>query len=1423
MPTKGETCYSYTKSTKNCGTDGVMEVYKLNERYESKNDGVNYNYKKFNYLYEETGEYDGYPNYSSDTAIPNTYIIKTQVVDGLNNSEIYTYNKKLLPINIIQEGTNHKNETINEYDATTNLLLKTVNKRYNKVTGAFVKNVEDYEYDTSGYRDMIGYWDSHTPRDNNDMITNNAYKIKYEYEPTYHYIVKKSYLGTGSKTMIESYIPTSDSKAIEWIKIYENAGLVSQTWYNYDTYGNIIEERRYLNNNSTPTSTYYSYSDNNSERNGKFNGAYLTRKWNNNVKSIDEVENNSSGITVEETFKYDWFGNIIEIKDGNGNKTEYEFDKLGRVIKETHQDGTYKTWQYIANSSENSVVSSDENRNSIKTIYDKFGNVMYKVDVSSGQYLTQYTYDSQMRLKTESNQNTSPSYSIITYNYDSAGRLLEKITKDQQDNIIAKENYTYEDAVDGGDGILYNKVSKTILGDTYSPSITLVEYKDNLNQVVKSGAVHNGREYLSTFKYDLLGNKIEEKSARAYDENWSQSYTTKYEYTYQGKVSKQYNIIGDFISNTYDKLGRLEKVTDIKGNKAAEPYSTTYEYDNLGRVIKETIPFDKSSSTIINSIKKNYYDRNGNKIKEKVLSNKPGEPESYNTTSYEYNDRNMLTTVITYDNGEAENYTQYYYDAVGNKVRMYTGLSAPLIITGLDNVTPTSDSEYSVTKYEYDRFGRLKKITDPMNMEENYSYDLNGNLLQKIDKNGSTITMAYDGMGRLLTKTVVNNENPSLNASYSYTYTLTGNKKTMSGGGTNTTYYYDDLGRLIKEVVSDGSQKEYAYDAANNRISLKISQNGVVKTNTIYTYDNLNRLSTVLENGVLTATYTYDENGNRKTLSCSNGNLTKYNYNLANKLLTLSNENGNTVFAGYTYTYYLNGNQATKTDNTDKTTTYIYDGLGRITSESTSGEAEITYTYDDNNNRKTMTVDGIVTSYEYDKNNRLLTETKNTSEQTTGITRYCYNNNGNTLYKALETISSTSEATSTLEATVSDEAGEVTINEYDGFNQLVKTETGNMTAEYAYNADGLRTSKTVNGVKTNHIWDGDQIALETDDSGNVTNKYVRGINLLYSENATGTKQYYLFNGHGDVVQLTGADGILTKRYDYDAFGNEKNPDASDTNVFRYCGEYFDKETGTIYLRARYYDPEIGRFITEDSYLGKDNDPLSLNLYTYCHNDGVNYIDPSGHAFILSNLYEANLNKDIESCNQKIKNLQQYLRTIDTSHPAYYSVTNSLNSAISERAQLLKRMEGLNEVRESSANIVFSVTLGGIAKNDLAKVGSFIVKKNVGEALSGGKIEHVLKNHTYGRMKDTVNKMMEKGLIDSATKLLNDKSFFNPGWSEQKVATASNKVYNKAVSQGITNGSYTAKVYGENVTVYIENGVFRTAYGNYKLTLSDFGF
>lgn len=592
--------------------------------------------------------------------------------------------------------------------------------------------------------------------------------------------------------------------------------------------------------------------------------------------------------------------------------------------------------------------------------------------------------------------------------------------------------------------------------------------------------------------------------------------------------------------------------------------------------------------------------------------------------------------MTTYKNESTlENYTNFWYDSVGNKVRMYTGLSTPLIINGLDNLAQGTDIYYSITKYSYDSFNRLQIMTDPLNKQEVYNYDLNNNLTNKIDRNGNSTVMTYDGLNRLLTSTVTTDDG-SGNSTLSYRYTLTGNKlsisKSENGVATSSNYLYDDLGRLIKETEGTTITKEYDYDATNNRKSFVLKQNNNTKTNTSYIYDKLNRLKTVSEDGVLNVTYNYDDNGNRANLSYNaNGNSTYYEYNLANKLNKLTNKKSTTTVSEYSYTYYLDGNQASKKDQTGKVTNYTYDGLGRLTSESPTGEAAVSYTYDDSNNRNKMTLTGVSsTSYKYDLNNRLQNEIK-TIGSINETTIYMYDNNGNEIYKTVETTKPINAADmETIGLYVSGQNGtdnSTNISRYNGFNQLISTTLGDKTIAYAYNAEGLRTSKTVNNVTTSHIWDGQEIALELNGSGAVTNKYVRGINLIYSEDGAGVnRRYYVYNGHGDVVQLTDTTGSAIKTYDYDAFGNEKNPDPNDTNVFRYCGEYFDKETGTIYLRARYYDPSIGRFITEDSDEGKINDPLSLNLYTYCRDNPIMYSDFDGHS-----PHQLNQQEDIGGC------------------------------------------------------------------------------------------------------------------------------------------------------------------------------------------------
>ena len=198
-------------------------------------------------------------------------------------------------------------------------------------------------------------------------------------------------------------------------------------------------------------------------------------------------------------------------------------------------------------------------------------------------------------------------------------------------------------------------------------------------------------------------------------------------------------------------------------------------------------------------------------------------------------------------------------------------------------------------------------------------------------------------------------------------------------------------------------------------------------------------------------------------------------------------------------------------------------------------------------------------------------------------------------------------------------------NTYNNLNQLVSSITAGVTSSYTYNVDGIRTSKTVGTTTTDYLLDGGNVVGEVQ-NGEITATYLRGANLLSTDNGTSTS-YYLFNAHGDVTGLTNGAQTVTKAYDYDAFGNEKNPSSTDENPFRYCAEYFDKETGTYYLRARYYDPAIGRFTQQDTHWNTANmiygdanstgNPSlysimqSSNLYAYCINNPIIHLDSTG--------------------------------------------------------------------------------------------------------------------------------------------------------------------------------------------------------------------
>src|SRR5699024_3993879 len=177
-------------------------------------------------------------------------------------------------------------------------------------------------------------------------------------------------------------------------------------------------------------------------------------------------------------------------------------------------------------------------------------------------------------------------------------------------------------------------------------------------------------------------------------------------------------------------------------------------------------------------------------------------------------------------------------------------------------------------------------------------------------------------------------------------------------------------------------------------------------------------------------------------------------------------------------------------------------------------------------------------------------------------------------------------------------------------------------AQYGYDPNGLRHSKEkvgggAPGVVT-HLWDGQEIAAELSGSGTVSAVYSRGNGELICQQIGENRSYYLHNAHGDVTERIDENGTLLKRHRYDSFGNILNPAALgdpgepiyvDQNPFGYCGEYLDRETQEIYLRARYYDSATGRFNCEDperiqtrkiDYTSEKEviDGLALNPYVY---------------------------------------------------------------------------------------------------------------------------------------------------------------------------------------------------------------------------------
>ena len=1158
----------------------------------------------------ETYEYDGNGRLCK---ITNCYDEMTdQIVYNENGSvnwltnasglkQVYTYDK-------VQKQTGLK-----EYDGDT--LIKTFTYDYDEKYAVKTNTVETdgqtYDVDKITYN-MIDDENKYDEMSESVDIMGNT--TKYDRDANGNVI--KTTNADGTYTLANyndknSVIAEVDESGNATIKAYDSNGTrllkeatslhpLSQTDINTVTADNFDPVKYLAANEASYAITSHEY----------YADSYVS-----GIAGLIRATTDPEGNVTEYDYYKDGYGKGLvkskTLKDGNTvvNTVSYEYNAQLQVSKETTSfdisKNLYSVKEYEYDKFNNVTVTRDYGMGSTPATtiaeYDLLSRKTaeyapnYSADKSHGS-LTIYYPDGNKKSETDAEGN------VTSYVYDAYGQVIKKTNPDGTMNLTAydglqREKATYFLGSENGTKQILTKTSYEFAGynfDIYSALDTSASHSCKGLKTTKTTYITENKQVISETLTDIKEHTIYEKT--------------------NGETKR---------TSAYYANGQLARQTDALGNL------TKYEYGYLNKVTKTYTPFNTKSNGSVNySVTENQYDKNGNvTLAKQTVQKQDSDTVKYSVTENQYNAQGLLTQVTLSDgtsNGE-KNITKYFYNNAGIQTKMYTGLNS------------TNDSDYMTTNYEYDAWGHLVRTTDSTGYNSGATtYDLNGNALTVTDANGNVITNTYDALNRVLTANTICSDT-SKNVSKSYVYDNMGRVRSKTANGVQTSYQYDIFGRVYQEL-SPKSFKGYFYEGVSQYAKEQLVgiNHQTIYSSTQYEYDAEMRIAQVKESGNLTTTYTYDANGNKVSETLANGVVSTYSYNGCNKVTKLVTKSGNSDISSYEYSYYLDGSDACKVRNengTIETTSYDYDGLKRLTKEFISnGKTADTYSYeyDDYGNRSKMVANGseeYETVYDYTVNGKYtallqkeiktVEETSNTTisdglaisptdlitstaaDAKTEETAYSYDANGNQITKTAE--------------------GKTETNTYDGLNQLIGFTDGETTASYKYNADGLRTSKTVDGKTINHIWDGNkQIVVDMDDSDWYSAEvYVRGTNLLakFSKQSGNVKtdyQYYTQNAHGDVVNLTDSTGAITKSYKYDAFGVEQNVDDADNNAFRYCGEYYDSESGTIYLRARYYDPTIGRFISRDSVTGENTDPLSLNLYTYCHNNPIIGTDPSGH-------------------------------------------------------------------------------------------------------------------------------------------------------------------------------------------------------------------
>ena len=824
-----------------------------------------------------------------------------------------------------------------------------------------------------------------------------------------------------------------------------------------------------------------------------------------------------------------------------------------------------------------------------------------------GGKVTSYAYDSSRQLTTL----TDPRGEQLTNVYDSSHRVTQQTDARGHSSTFAySPNETQFTDQAGhvtdykfGTGVL---TSRTEGYGTSSAATTSYGYDADLNPV--SVTDPNGHTW--QYGYDAAGNRTSTTDPLGHKTTWTYNghhdvtstttpagiattiaYDAHFEPTSVTRTLTETNT-QQTTSYTYDSNEQLITVTDPLNR------SWTYGYDSYG---------DRTSATSPLGHKTTYgFDADSRETSTvSARGNEPGANPAQYTTSYTLNAYGNPTTVtdplgksttlaydanqnLTDETDRDGRHTQITYDAANEptQVTRPDGSTQKTSYDPLGSTASQTDALNNTTSYAYDALERLSSVTDPLSRATSFGYDGAGNRTSLTDPAGQTTTYGFDNANRL-TSLSYSSGNPG---NVSFGYDADGRRTSMTDSSGTTSYAYDSIGRLTSQTNGASQKTSYGYDLADQLTSIGYP--------TAYQPRTVGGQLQAVSTG--TVTRTYDNDGNLASVSDWLGHTTQFSYDPEEQLTSVTRPNGTSA----SYAYDANG-QLTSLSDLGIQTSYGRTNEGLLSSVTPSQGAAQSYGYD---NVPRLTGVGSATSnYQYDNADNL---TQTTVSGNPAVAQ---------VFDAANEITSTGFGTAAQRTfgydsrgnrtSATDALGETTSYSYDQAAELSAvnaTAPTALSAQYAYDGDGLRQSKTVNNTQTYEAYDlSGSLPLMIEDGPTA---YVTGPGGLPVEQiaSDGTIRYYSHDQLGSTTALTDQNGTTVGTFTYDAYGNPGGSTGTATTPFGYAGQYADPETGLQYDRARYYEPSTGQFLTRDPLAAQTREP-----YAYVAGNPTNGSDPTG--------------------------------------------------------------------------------------------------------------------------------------------------------------------------------------------------------------------